>query len=352
VAAQIELPRDYDESRGPYAFDQILERVRALDGVSAATLTSAMPGGSDPSPHGGPSTLVAEAPPRGLSGVPMRLNGRWVYSSPGLPSAIGLPLVRGRDFLPTDDAGSPPVAIVSESTARGLWPGEDAIGKHLLCCGRVYKRTVIGIAPDPLSSSDQSALTGPGTFVYLPATQRYDRKTLILVRTDRPDGLIEPLRQLIVAFDPTIAVFSIASVDRTQFARAASERAARVLAASLGAIALGISLLGVYAVVSYFVTRRAREFGLRLALGATRAQVVKLVVDHSIHMILIGLLPGVLLASWGTRVFQAELSQLKPNGLDVWIAVPLIMLAAGILAAYIPARRAARLDPNKALREN
>jgi ABC-type antimicrobial peptide transport system permease subunit len=110
-------------------------------------------------------------------------------------------------------------------------------------------------------------------------------------------------------------------------------------------------VLGVYAIVSYFVTRRAREFGLRLALGSTRRQIMKLVVDYAIHIVLIGLLPGVLLASLGTRYFQAELQNLHPNGLTVWGVVPVLMLVAGIVAAYIPARRAARTDPYKTLKE-
>jgi ABC-type antimicrobial peptide transport system permease subunit len=146
-------------------------------------------------------------------------------------------------------------------------------------------------------------------------------------------------------------VFDAGPVDATQFASSSSATAVRLLAGALGAIALGISVLGVYAIVSYFVTRRAREFGLRLALGSTRRQIMKLVVDYAIHIVLIGLLPGVLLASLGTRYFQAELRELHPNGLTVWGAVPVLMLVAGIVAAWIPARRAARIDPYRSLKE-
>jgi ABC-type antimicrobial peptide transport system permease subunit len=156
---------------------------------------------------------------------------------------------------------------------------------------------------------------------------------------------------VVAALDPAVPVFNAGPVDATQFARSASERAVRLLAGALGLISLGIAVFGVYALVSYFVTRRAREFGLRMALGSSRAQIVRLVVDYAVHIVLIGLLPGVLLASLGTRYFQAELRDLHPNGLTVWVTVPLLMLMAGIIAAYIPARRAARVDPYRTLKE-
>ena len=360
VAARIMLPFEYDESRGPHFFDQLVARVRALDGVDAAALADALPGGSAPSPHGGFIPITAEAPPRGLSGQPRRLDGSWIHASPGFVATLGLTLTRGRDLQPADDAGSLPVVAISESVAGGLWPGEDPLGKRIVCCRQVPLRTVVGVFEDPVRSSDASPLTRPGNFVILPATQQYERAMLIVLRSATPLAQIEPLRRAVVSLDEWVPVFDAAPVDRTQFARPAAERASRLLAGSLGAIALAIAVLGVYAVVSYFVSRRTREFGLRLALGATRGQIVKLVVDHAIHMVLVGLLPGVLLASLGTRVFEAELVELGRSGgnsltawstLTVWIAVPFLMLAAGLLAAYIPARRAARVEPSRALKD-
>jgi putative ABC transport system permease protein len=171
------------------------------------------------------------------------------------------------------------------------------------------------------------------------------------VRSSALRADLEPLRQAVVALDPSVPVFDAGPAAATQFTRASSEQAVRLLAGALGTVAFGIAVFGVYAIVSYFVSRRAREFGLRLALGATRQQVVRLVVDYAIHVVLIGLLPGVLLASLGTRYFQAELRQLEPTGLTSWIGVPVLMLVAGIVAAYLPARRAARVDPYKALKE-
>jgi len=193
--------------------------------------------------------------------------------------------------------------------------------------------------------------TGASPFVFVPAAQAFKKSMLVVVQSDAPRAIVQPVRDRIAALDADVPVFDAGPVAATQFARLSAEKGVRLLAGALGLIALGIAICGVYAVVGYFVSRRTREFGLRLALGSTRAQVGKLVIDYAIHIVLIGLLPGVLFASWGTRYFQAELRQLHPNGLTVWIAVPLLMLIAGIIAAYIPARRAARTDPYHSLRD-
>jgi len=364
VAATVPLPTTYDESRGRHFFTELLARVRAIDGVSSAAVTDALPGGEVQRPSVDASHIVAEAPARGLSGVPRRLNGQWIHVSPAFIETLGMKVSKGRDFEETDESGSEPVAMVTETTAARLWPGDDPIGKRLRCCREPGLRRVVGVVPDPLEARDKPlALSlaeamqdafqsgGPGVFVLLPAAQSDQRTMLIVLRAAAPRAAIQPLREAIASLDPTVPVFDAGPVNATQFAGAASESAVRLLAGALGLISLGLSVFGVYAIVSYFVSRRQREFGLRLALGATRRQIVRLVVDYAIHIVLIGLLPGVLLASLGTRYFQAELLALHPNGLTVWVAVPLLMLAAGIVAAYIPARRAARVDPYRALKE-
>ena len=363
VAAIIELPDSYDASRGQHFFDELLARIRAIDGVTAGSLTDAFPGGEAPAPRRGLGSIVAETPALGLSGTPKRLDGQWVHVSPGFIETLGLTVIRGRDFRDNDQAGTDPVVMVSESTASRLWPGEDSVGKQLRCCGERYLRRVVGLVRDPVTAKDKplaltigeamgdDASAGPGVFVFLPAAQAYHDTMLIALRSDSPRATIQPLRDAVAALDPTVPVFDAGPVDATQFARGASETAVRLLAGALGLIALGIAVFGVYAIVSYSVSRRSREFGLRLALGSTRRQIVRLVVDYAIHIILIGLLPGVLFASIGTRYFQAELQDLHPNGLTVWITVPLMMLVIGIIAAYIPARRAARVDPYRSLKE-
>jgi predicted permease len=214
VSATLTLPEGYDGSRGQHFFLQLLERVRSIDGVTAAALTDALPGGESPWPHSGISAIVAEAPERGLSGVPRRLDGQWLHVSPGFVRALGLTLTRGRDFLDGDEAGSEPVALVSESAARRLWAGEDPIGRRLQCCGETSLRRVIGLVPDPVSAldkpatlnfgeavSDQLAGSGPGTFVLLPAAQQYSASMLLVLRSSSPRAMIRPLRDAVAALE-------------------------------------------------------------------------------------------------------------------------------------------------------
>jgi hypothetical protein len=364
VTATLELPRDYDPSRGAHFFSRLLADVRAMPGVSSAALADALPAGENPSPRRGLGAIQAEPPERGLSGVQPRIDGQWINASPGFVDTLGLTIERGRDFRDTDEEGTEPVVLVTTSTARRLWPGADPIGKRLACCGATYFRRVIGLVPDPIGTvarqasldvgdamQELSGDTGAGVFVFVPAAQSYTPAMLIVARSDAPRALVQPLRERIAALDPAVPVFDAGPVAATQFTRLYAEKGVRLLAGALGVIALAIAILGVYAVVAYFVSRRAREFGLRLALGSTRGQVGRLVIDYAIHIVLIGLLPGVLFASWGTRYFQVELRDLHPNGLTVWIAVPFLMLIAGVIAAYIPARRAAKTNPYVALKD-
>lgn len=364
ATARIELPDEYDESRGTHFFSQLLERVRAIDGVSAAGLADALPAGETPPPHRGQGGIIGEAPLEGLSGMPARLDGHWVYASPELLDTLGLPLTHGRGIESSDIEGASPVVVVTTSTAQRLWPGDDAVGKRLTCCNQRYFRTVVGVVGDPVASRGTSramnvadAMTkqsegGLGTYVFVPAAQHYRPDMVVAIRTASPDAVVSRLREAVIALDPSVPLFNAGRAHATQFARASAERAVRTLAGALGVVAFSIAVFGVFAVVSYFVSRRTREFGLRIALGATRAQVTKLVVDHSIHMVLIGLLPGVLAASLGTRFFQVELQDLRPNGVTVWIAMPLLLLIAGMIAAWVPARRAAKVDPYAALKDN
>jgi predicted permease len=361
VAARLELPDSYDQSRGAYFYDQLLARMRALAIVESAIIADALPGGETPAPRRGLGALTAVSPTREVSGKPVRMDGHWISTSPGFARILRLPL-RGRDFDDGDTAGSEPVAIVSESVARQLWPGQDMLGQQVLCCGERQPRRVVGVVADPVTSrrtavamdvasamqqmTRESAL---GAYVVVPAHQPHHADMLVVLRTASPEAVVDALREAVASLDPEVPLFMAGRVHATQFSRVSAERAVRTMAGTLGISALAIAVLGVFAVVSYFVTRRTREFGLRLALGASRRQIVTLVVDYAIHMALIGLLPGVLFASLGTRFFQVELTKLRPNGLTVWVVVPLLMVACAVVAAALPALRAARTDPHQQL---
>jgi hypothetical protein len=301
-------------------FSTLLEQTRALPGVEAAALTNTLPGSTAPRPSGGPGALQAAARPDLVSGRPPNLNASWISVSPGFLETIGVRLLQGRGIQPADAHGAPLVAVLSRSAADGLWPNEDPIGKRIHCCQQLYETlTVVGVAGDPVSSSDRSAWTRHSNFVLLSSAQTGNNARLIVVRTAHPAGQVDALRALIHGLDPRVPVFDAGPVDEFLLAGVAIARAQRVVTMALGVLALGIATFGIYGVVGYFVSRRTREFGLRLALGATPRQILRLVVDYAIHIILIGLLPAVLLASLGTRLFEHRLSGIMPNGITMWV---------------------------------
>jgi ABC-type antimicrobial peptide transport system permease subunit len=333
-------------------FSNLLARTRELPGVEAAAITDALPGGTAPAPQSGVSILQAADRPENFTGLPRKLDGSWISVSPEFLDTIGVKLRSGRGIQSTDVHGGPLVAVLSRSAADGLWPNEDPIGKVINCCRLLYKPvTVIGVADDPVSSSDVSPWTRHSNFVFLSAAQAANDERVIVVRAKNPAAQVDALRALIHSLNDRVPVFDAGPVDEFLLAGVAVERAQRVLTTSLGLLALGLAMFGVYGVVGYFVSRRTREFGLRLALGAVPRQILKMVVDYAIHIILIGLLPGVLLASLGTRLFEHQLFGIMPNGITMWIVAPVLMLAAGVGAGLIPAWRAARVDPNVTLRD-
>jgi predicted permease len=332
----------YTESRGRQFFERLLERARQLPDVEAAALTVALPG-AGPRSHLG--CFRAEDEDGVTREVVRRADGATVIVSPDMLKIMGVHTSRGRDLASADVFGGPPVGVVTESVAQRLWPNADPIGKRMYeCTGRTWL-TVVGV-------SANLAVNGatPVSQVFVPFDQRYQGQMMLVVRSSRPAAQVDAVRALVSGLDPEVAIFEVAPVDDLLLAGVALQRATRTLALSLGGLALAIAVLGVYGVVAYFVSRRTREFGLRLALGATRGQVVKLVVDHAIHIVLVGLVPAVLLASLGTRFLTSTVGTFLPGEIAPWVQVPILMLVAGVIAAYVPARRASRVDPNVALR--
>src|SRR6185295_13998578 len=210
--------------------------------------------------------------------------------------------------------------------------------------------TIVGVTADVVSSTDDGPLRQSNT-MFIPFAQWYQADAVIVARTPTPAGTLEPLRLAINEINPDVAVFDATTGNDYVRMNKGVELAFGALMTSLGTVALGIAVLGVYGVVAYFVSVRRREFGIRLALGATPGRVVKLVVDHAIHIVLIGLLPGVFLVSILSRIGQAWVSAYEPRNIPTWFVVPALILVAGVVAGYVPARRAARVDPNVALKD-
>ena len=247
----------------------------------------------------------------------------------------------------------PRVAIVSESAAALLWPGEDALGQALeFNRGRIA--TVVGVSADPVTGPADTPETQPGNFAFVPLAQWTDNADwprMLVFRSATPEAATDAVEAAAHGIDEDIALVDIATLDRSMLQWYGPQRAVRTLMTVISSLALGIALFGVYGVITYFVTSRTREFGIRLALGATPGRIVRLVVDHAIHIVLLGLLVGVFVASVTTRLVEHEVFRTMPNGLATWIVVPILILVTGTAAGLIPARRAATVDPNISLRE-
>jgi predicted permease len=354
VAGRVHLAGpEFSEARGRYFLDRALGEVRRLPDVERAALASGLPGGLRPlAPR--EMYLVLDDTAAPLAGHPGRGAAEYLSVSPGFLETIGLPIRRGRDFQHADGNGAERVAILSVRAADLLWPGQDPIGRRIAGPSNLLRTgdwmTVVGIVDEPVTPNHLAPYSAPSQFVFVPFAQHYTPAASIVVRTSRPDAMADPLRRAVRTVDPDVALLDVNTVESTVLAWLGPMRAATTLAGALAALALGIAALGVYAVMAFLTNARSREFGIRLALGATPRQVAKLVVDDAVRIVLIGLLPGVLLASWGSRYLDSRAFGIMPNSITNWVVVPVVVLAAGIVAAYLPARRASRTDPTLTLR--
>ncbi|MGB9466686.1 MAG: ABC transporter permease [Candidatus Acidiferrum sp.] len=324
-------------------FDQVLQRVQALPGVKSAGIVSQLPLGGNVDMYGvhveGKMLPNPEEDPSADR-----------YSiSPGYLHTMRIPLLSGRGFDERDVATSPLVALVNESMARQFWPGEDPIGKRLkMGDTKGSWRTVVGVVGDVL----HRGLDAPHTIqIYLPNTQFTDSFVVLAVRTENdPASLAAAVRSEIAALDSQVPVSDVATMDEVVSTSVANQRFGALLFLLFGAIALLLTAVGIYGVISYGVAQRTHEIGIRLALGAGSRQVLKLIVGEAMRPALLGAALGLCAAFGLTRLLTRLLYNVKPTDPPVFAAVLLLLIGVALLASYIPARRATRVDPMVALR--
>jgi predicted permease len=334
----------YDEARGREFQFRILERLRNLPEVKSAGIADFVPVDL----HFSRTRLFVEGtpvPPR-VNEAPLALFSR---VSPGYLSAMSTPLAKGRDFADADDEYATRVAIVNETLARRFWPGENPIGKRLaLRTPDAPKMEVIGVAGDGKYAGLNEQ---PQPFVYLPIRQSYSGTTTIVVRSDKsPKALLPSIRAEIRSLDPELPVFA---------GRELAERLAlplfpaRIAASFLGSFALlslSLAAIGLYGVMSQLMNRKRREIGIRVALGARRADVLGLAMRAGMTPTLVGIVAGVGAALFVTRSMTSLLFGVSPK--DPWtFAVTAALLAlVAALACFLPARSAASVAPTVSLR--
>jgi predicted permease len=349
--ARFSLPEQAysDPARALVTLQRIAEEARRVPGVSAASVTSyaAMGGG------GGTNGLV----PEGWD-TNRRVDSVLRLVTTGFFAAMRVPLVKGRRFDERDHANSPRVMIISETLARRAFPDQDPIGKRIDCCepgpdGAHVWKIVVGVAGDVRS---QGPAVPPGPEFYLPFVQaprdswRWFRTYYIVARTDRePERLAPAMRAMMQRVDPDVPLFDVRTMNQRFSASLATARFNTLLLTALGMIGLLLAATGIYGVVAYLVSQRTAEIGVRMALGATAASVVRLILSQAIKPIAIGAAAGVAVSVAASGVLRSQLFAVSRTDPLTITIVAATLMAVALVASAVPARRAATVSPTRAL---
>jgi predicted permease len=339
----------YSDAAANAFLQQLSDRTRAMPGVENVSFTDVPPMGER---YVG-AELTVEGAARGSQSRERESRGTSVFQAtvrPGYFATIDLPVVRGRDFTASDDKSAAPVAIVGEELARTLWPGQDPIGKRVSAGGDEGPWiTVVGVAREVLLGGPTEARR---SVLYLPQLQHPEMKMLtLLARTQGdPGALAQGLRRTLRAMDPDLPLFNLRTLAEYKRLKLADRMNGVAILAGFGALALLLASIGVYGVMAFSVVQRTREIGIRIALGARGREVVSLFVGRAMRLTLIGVAIGMSLSLVLSQLLQGMLFGLTPTDAATFVAVAALLSGVAVLASWLPARRAARVDPVRALR--
>lgn len=343
----------YSEARGQRFYNALLQRVAEIPGVRSASLATTVP----PVDFSTRISIFYEgqAPPREyLAGHEFEVGIRVDLNNvaPKYFETLGIPMLQGRDFAARDDASTSPVAILSQRLARRLWPGESAIGKRIewpTASGPARPPIeIIGVAAD---AKYRSLLTEPPLLLYLPLSQNYSASDNLIIRTGADPAVVLPaVREAVSSLDANMPIFGEKSMADEIADSLWQQRMASGLLGSFSFLALALAGIGLYAVVAHWTGQRRREIGVRMALGANPRDVLRLVLSHGAKLAGVGAMIGLVLSAELTSVVSEFL--FGSRGFDAAATAFLTALLAAIvlLASYVPARRAMRVDPMVALR--
>ena len=268
---------------------------------------------------------------------------------PGYFETMHIPLRRGRTFTAGDGPGMPLAAIVNDAFVRQYWNGQEAIGRRIRMRGaEAPPIEIVGVVRD---GKYRTLGEEARPFVYVPLLQDYDGEATLIARTEgSPAAVAAHLQRRLVEIDPHVPVFDVKTMDEhLRFTLLPARLAASVLGL-FGLVALLLAGLGLYGVMSYLVSQRSREMGIRIALGARPEDVVRLVVGQGMRLTLFGVIGGILAALGVTRLVAGLLYGISPTDPWTFAAVTAVLAAVALLACLLPARRAAAVDPTVALR--
>ncbi|MCZ6918349.1 MAG: ABC transporter permease [Gemmatimonadetes bacterium] len=276
----------------------------------------------------------------------------WIGASPEYFTLMGIPLLQGRLFDARDSWGATPVAIVDQAWARRFFPNEEVLGRRFYSggCTTCPMFTVVGVVGDV----KYTGLDDPGeSTVYWPMTRRGSRFAYLYVRTSTdPLAILPPVRQIVRDIDPAIALQGISTIDELMIDSLDTPRYLTILVSAFAAVALVLSVIGIYGVMAYFVQQHARDIGIRMALGGRPATVVRMVVGQGMRLVGVGMLAGLGGAFFLTRYMSSVLFDVGATDPRTYSIVAFVMLGVALGACFVPARRAAGVDPARTLRED
>jgi predicted permease len=331
----------YNEGRGREFERQALERAAAVPGVVSATLAKDVPFHVSVA-----RTVLLEGQEDTTAG-----KGRFTLMSvvwPGYLRTVAIPLLRGRDLSPLDTATTPRVVIVNEAAAMAYWPGENPIGKRIRFFGDNAPAEVVGIARN---ANYQAIGERPQALIYGSLIQYYFPTAVLYVRTEGDTEAVSAVvRREVQSLDRNLLLQSesVGGIIRESLW---AQRLSAALLGVFGGLALVLAAVGIYGVVSYSVNRRVREIGVRMALGATPAEVQTMILTEGIRLVAIGVAAGLVIALIGSRAVEGMLFATSPRDAATFVLVPSILSLVAILACWFPAMRATRIDPAVALRD-
>jgi predicted permease len=331
----------YNEARGRDYDQRILQRAATVPGVEAVTLAK-----DPPFNVAGARTVLLQGQDNTANGV-----GRVTLTCvtwPGFFQAVRIPILSGRDFTLQDSKASPKVAVVNEAAAAHFWPNQEAVGKVIEFAGENLPVQIVGVVRN---ANYQVIGELPQAMIYLALPQYYFAYSVLYVRASGdPAAVLANVRKEIQTIDPNLYLDPETvrtTIQKTLWAQSLSA----VLLSAFGGLALLLATIGIYGVVSYSVTLRGRELGVRMALGATPTDVQGMILLEGTRLVLLGITAGAIVSLLISRWLESMLLMVSVRDAATFIVVPAILAVVAILACWVPARRATRIDPASALRE-
>jgi predicted permease len=331
----------YEEGRGQQFYRSAIERAEASPGVASATVASNFPLG------GGLSRTVfpeGQDEGTGYRGTLTQLDS----IAPNYFKTLRVPLVSGREFTDSDRKDTILVAVINQAMAKHFWPGQDPLGKRFHFFGEKDLREVVGVVHDTVVNNIGEE---PQPLAYLPLAQDFNPAATMQVRTSaKPEGAIAMVRSNVQSLDNNLALTNWNTITELLDQGLWAPRMGAALLSVFGGIALILAVVGVYGVLSYSVSQQTREIGIRMAMGAPTANVLNLVVKQGMRLAIVGLISGLVIAFVAMRLMSSLLFGISAHDPLIFGGVALVLATAAVMACYIPARRAARVDPLVALR--